>query len=114
MVGFTKFPFSPPEIFALRPSTRIFRALLFAFADQRFDARFALRRDHRSHLRAFFEAVADAQLRGRVGNRIAKSFLRFANGDRDGNGKATLPGAAKRAVADDLRGHAHVGVRQAQ
>ena len=45
-------------------------------------------------------------------DRIAKSFLRFAHRDRDGNRQASLPGATKRAVADDLRGQFHVRVRQ--
>ena len=45
-------------------------------------------------------------------NRIAKSLLRFANRHRDGDCKTTLPGTAKGAVANDLRGHLHIGVRQ--
>ena len=41
---------------------------------------------------------------------VAESFLRFANGDGDGNGEAALAGAAERAVADDLRGEFHVRI----
>ena len=43
---------------------------------------------------------------------IAERFLRFANGDGNGNGKAALAGAAKRAVADDLRCKLHVCIGQ--
>ena len=43
---------------------------------------------------------------------IAKGFLRFANRNRDGNSKAALAGAAKGAVADDLRGEFHVRIGQ--
>ena len=85
-------------------------ALLFAESDQRFDALFALRRDHRAHLHAFFEAVADFEFRSGVGDGIAEGFLRFADRDRDGDGEAALAGASEGAVADDLRGHGHVGV----
>jgi hypothetical protein len=87
-----------------------FCALLFAEADQRFDALFALRRDHRAHLHAFVEAVADFEFGGGVGDGVAERLLRFADGDGDGDGEATLAGASEGAVADDLRGHRHVGV----
>jgi len=43
---------------------------------------------------------------------IAEGFLSFADGDSDGNRKAALPGAAKRAIADDLGGEFHVRVGQ--
>ena len=88
------------------------RSLLLARRNQRLDSRLALRRDHRAHLHAFVEAIAHAQRRSRLGNRIAKSLLRFADRHRDGNRQAALSGAAKGAVADDLRGHLHVGVGQ--
>src|SRR5258707_9382854 len=39
-------------------------------------------------------------------------FLCFADGDRHGNRQTTLPGAAKRAVADDLCCEFHVRIRQ--
>ena len=69
-----------------------------------------MRRDDRAHLHAFIEAVADFEFRSGIGDRIAKSLLRFADGDRDRDGEAALPGATEGAVADDLRGHRHVGV----
>ena len=87
-----------------------FCALLLAEADQRFDSLFALRRDHRAHLHVFIEAVAGFEFRRGVGDGVAKSLLRFADGDRDGDGEAALAGAAEGAVADDLRGHGHVGI----
>ena len=112
MVGFTKLPcftFRNSRVTSVqqdssRPASRQ--------RDQRFDARLALRRDHRPHLHALVEAVADAQMTRQLGNRIAESLLRFADRHRDGNRQASLPGAAERAVADDLRGHLHVGIRQ--
>ena len=58
------------------------------------------------------EAVTDLNLRGGVRDGVAKGLLRFADGDRHGNGKTALPGTAKRAVADDLGCQVHVGVRQ--
>ncbi len=87
-----------------------FRALFFTEADQRLDAGFALGRDDRAHLDAFVEAVADFEFRGSIGDRVAKSFLRFTDRDRDRDGETALSGASKGAVADDLRGHRHVGV----
>src|SRR5258708_6848692 len=87
-----------------------FCALLFAEGDQRFDALFALRRDDRSHLNVFVEAIADFELRGGVGDGIAESLLRFADGYCDGYGETALAGASEGAIADDLRGHRHVGV----
>src|ERR1039458_9526859 len=88
------------------------RALLFSESDQRFDSLFTLRRDHGAHLDAFVEAVADFEFRGSVGNGIAESSLGFADGDGDRDSEATLAGASEGAVADDLRGHGHVGVRK--
>src|SRR3984957_3297125 len=87
-----------------------FCALLFAEADERFDALFALRRDYGAHLDAIFETVADFEFGSGVGDGVAKSFLRFADGDCHRDGEAALARASESAVADDLRGHGHVGV----
>ncbi len=43
---------------------------------------------------------------------VAKCFLRFANGDSNGNSEAALARAAKRAVADDLRREFHIRIGQ--
>ena len=109
-MGFTKFPDFVFRNLRVAAVEQNLRALLLAEADQRFDALFALRRDHRAHLHAIFEAVADFEFRSGIGDRIAKSLLRFADGDCDGDGKTALSGATEGAVADDLRGHRHVGV----
>src|ERR1700688_2967226 len=87
-----------------------FCALLFAEGDEGFDGFFALRRNHGAHLDIFIETVADFEFRGGVGDGVAESLLRFADGDGDGDGEAALAGASEGAVADDLRGHGHVGV----
>src|SRR4029077_13188587 len=89
-----------------------FCALAHTSGDQRFDALLAFFADDRSHLNAGFETVADANRRSRVGDGVAECFLGFANGDGDRYCKATLAGAAKRAVADDLGGEFHIGVGQ--
>jgi hypothetical protein len=47
-----------------------------------------------------------------VSDGVAKSLLRFANSHRNRNREASLPGAAKGAVTDDLRGQVHVGIGQ--
>src|ERR1700728_742370 len=60
-----------------------FCALLFSDADERFDALFTLRSDHRAHLHAFFKAVANSEFGSGVGDGIAESFLRFT--DRHSN-----------------------------
>ena len=49
---------------------------------------------------------------GRVCDRVAEGLLRIAHRDRDRNGQAALARAAEGAVADDLRRHLHVGIRQ--
>src|SRR5258708_5282532 len=89
---------------------------LCPFADTRgnqgFNALFTFLGDHWTHLNTGVEAVANANGRGGVGNGIAEGFLGFADGDSNGNGKAALAGATKRAVADDLRGEFHVRVGQ--
>src|SRR5580692_9762297 len=87
-----------------------FRALPFTNADQRFHTLFTLLRDYRPHLHAFIEAVADFQFGSGVDDGIAKSFLRLTNCDRDRHSEAALASASEGAVADDLRGHGHVGV----
>src|SRR5580704_6938026 len=89
-----------------------FGALLLTDADERLDTLLALRCNHGPHLNARFKAVTHAEFRGRFGNRVAKSLLRFANRDRNRNSEAALPGAPEGAVADYLRRHRHVGVRK--
>ena len=59
-----------------------------------------------------FEAVAYANGECSVRDGITECFLRFADGDSHGNGQAALPGAAERAVADDLRRQFHVRIGQ--
>src|SRR5579863_1826474 len=92
------------------PVEQNLRALLFAEADERFHALFTLRCDDGAHLHSIFEAIAHFEFRSRVGDRVTKTFLRFADRDSDRDCEATLTGASKSAVADDLRGHGHVGV----
>src|SRR5580693_5295637 len=92
------------------PVEQDFRALLLAETDERFHTLFSLRRDDGAHLHAFFEAVAHFELCSSVSDGVAKSLLRFADSDSDGNGEATLAGASKSAITDDLRRHGHVRV----
>src|SRR5215831_9445834 len=89
-----------------------FGAIFRAHANQALDAVFALASYDRAHLYPFVEAVADAQIRRRLGNGAAKRLLCFANGYRDRDGQAALASASKGAVGDDLRRHLHVRVRQ--
>src|SRR5579872_957992 len=84
------------------------RTLLLTFGDQTLDSRLALRRNYRTHLHAFIEAVSHTQGGGGFSNRITESFLRFTNGYGYGDCEATLSGAAEGAIADDLRGHFHI------
>ena len=83
-----------------------------ACGNERFNALFALLGDHRAHLNADIEAIADPNCGSGVRNGVAERFLRFANGDGNGNGEAALPCATKCAVADDLRRQIHVRIRQ--
>jgi len=87
-----------------------FGALLLALANQRLDPRFTLARDHGAHLYPFVESVADPQSSCGFGDEIAKHFLRFSNGHCNRDSQAALPGAAERAVADNLRRHFHICV----
>ena len=89
-----------------------FSAIAFAKFHQRLDSGFALRRDHRSHLNAVVQSVADAQGSCRFEDRVTEHFLCFAHGDRYRNRKTTLSGASESAVANDLRRHLHIGVRK--
>ena len=87
-------------------------SLFLPNSNERFDPLFALLGNHRAHLHAIFEAIAHSQLRGRFRDGVAEGLLRFADGDGYRHSQATLPGAPKGAVADDLRRHLHVGIRQ--
>ena len=84
--------------------------MLRAAVDQCLDSRFALRRDDRSHLNIFVEAIADAQRSRSFSNGIAKGLLRFPNGHGDRYGETALAGATESAIADDLCGHLHIGI----
>src|SRR5207245_11256166 len=79
---------------------------------RRFDSLLARPRDHRAHLNASVEAIADANRGSGLRDGIAESFLRFADGDGNGNRQAALTRAAKRTVADDLGRQLHVRVGQ--
>ena len=68
--------------------------------------------DHRSHLHAGVQAVADHPAGGRIADRFGELVARFADRDRQGDRQAALPGAAEGAVGDDLHCHLHVGIRQ--
>ena len=78
------------------------RALLDRAADDRFDPRAALRRDHWAHLDARVQAVAGDALLGV----LLKSRRKRLGGAPDGNGdrrrQAALARAAERAVGDDF------------
>src|SRR5450432_550364 len=89
-----------------------FRALFFAEADERFHAFPALWPDHGAHLDAVFQAVTNFEFRGGLGDGITKRLLRLADHDRGRDRETALSRAAERAVADNLRGHLHVGVGQ--
>src|SRR6476661_9804846 len=75
-------------------------------------SRLALRSNHRPHLNSLIEPVANPQRRCRFGDRISKRLLRLTDGHRDRNRQATLSCASKRAVADDLSRHLHIGIGQ--
>src|SRR6202007_3253222 len=79
-----------------------FRAFAHSSVNQRLDAMLAFFRDDGPHLQTGLESVAHANGGSGLRDGVAKRLLRFANGDRDGNGKTALPRAAKRAVANDL------------
>ncbi len=94
----------------MRPSSRTFAPCFSPVAIRDSIRDLLCSRDDRSHLDAFVEAVAYAQVCGGIGDGVAKSFLRFADGYRDRDCETTLAGAAEGAVADDLGCHLHVGV----
>ena len=71
------------------------------------------RRDHRAHLHAGLQPVADhPPLRPPRRWRLVKGSARLADGDGQRSRQAALPGAAEGAVGQDARGHLQVGVRQ--
>src|SRR6266700_3402160 len=47
-----------------------------------------------------------------MGDGVAEIFLRFANGDGNGNRQAALARAAKRTVTDNLGRQLHVRIRE--
>ncbi len=63
-------------------------------------------------MNAFIETISDAQVRSRFGNRVAKCLLRVTDRDSYRHRQAALTRTTEGAVADDLRRHVHVGIRQ--
>src|SRR5262249_31675939 len=70
----------------------------------------ALPCNHRPHLHAFIETVADAQGGCSFRDRIAKDGLCLADCDGHRNREAALASATKGAVTDDLGRHLHIGI----
>src|SRR5260370_30781918 len=97
--------------FCVAPIDDRLGAFANACGNQRFDALLAFFRNDRAHLHTGVEAIADADRTSSVRDGVAESFLRFANGDGDGNSESVLAGAAKCTVADDVGGGLHVCVR---
>ena len=96
----------------LRPSSRTFAPCFSPTAIRDSIRDLLCARNNWPHLHAFVETVAHSQGRRRFGDGIAESLLRFADGDGHGDRQAALARAAERAVADDLRRHLHIGIRQ--
>ena len=87
------------------------RAFLLRLADEAFDARLALARDHGAHLHAVRQPVAHLAFSRGFHHTLRQFGTSVANGDRHRRRQAALSGAAERGVGQNPRGHFHVGVR---